>query len=101
MVLAGSIKVITEHCFTHNIKALHLLISDFFNFPIVILWELMTPVCSQFGPKGHEWQDLCRVPLLNMQASSLVVSEMTIFLCFPIISLWKVMSSPRRGLRLR
>ena len=35
----------------------------FYVFPIVILWELMTLRCSQFGPQGHDLQDLCRVPL--------------------------------------
>ena len=56
---------VTKHCYTQNIKALHLLVSAkiFLNFPIVILWELMSPGCSQFGPQGHNWQDLCRVPL--------------------------------------
>ena len=51
---------------TQNIKALRLLVSEkkfFFNFPIVILWELMTTGYSQFGPQGHDLQDLCRVPL--------------------------------------
>ena len=41
--LAGSIKGITKHCYTQNIKALG--DEDFFMFffPIVSLWELMTP----------------------------------------------------------
>ena len=31
------------HCYTQNIKkALRLLVSDFCNFPIVILWKLTT-----------------------------------------------------------
>ena len=52
---------------------------------IASLWELMTPGCRRFGPLGHDWQDLCRVPLnivtmiLNIQASGLVVSVKKIF----------------------
>ena len=34
---------------------------DFF-FPIISLWELITP--GQFGPQGLDWQDLCSKPLL-------------------------------------
>ena len=37
----------------------------FMFFPNVSLWELMTPACSEFGPHGHDWQDLCR-PSLNI-----------------------------------
>ena len=65
--LAESIKGITKHCYTQHIKNLNLLVSEkkifFFNFPIVILWELMTPGCIRFGPYGYDWQNLCRVPL--------------------------------------
>ena len=32
-------------------------------FPIISLWELITPGCGQFGPQGHGWQDLCSRPL--------------------------------------
>ena len=44
--LAGFIKGITKHCCTQNIKALGLMVSEkeiFYVFPIVSLWELMTP----------------------------------------------------------
>ena len=34
----------------------------FLVFPIISLWELMTPGRGQFGPQGHGWQDLCRRP---------------------------------------
>ena len=27
-------------------------------FPIISLWELMTPGHDQFGPQGYRWQDL-------------------------------------------
>ena len=44
--LAGFIKTVTKHCFTQNIKALGLMVSEkkiFYVFPIVSLWEIMTP----------------------------------------------------------
>ena len=49
----------TNYCYTQNIKALDLMVSEkkiFLRFPIVSLREMMTP--------GHDWQDLCRVPLI-------------------------------------
>ena len=54
----------------------------------------MTPGCSQFGPQGHHWQDLCRVPLkhcykLNVQALGMVVSEENIFSCYSYYSCYK------------
>ena len=36
---------------------------DFLSFPIVSLWELMTPGHGQFESQGLDWQDLCRGPL--------------------------------------
>ena len=56
---------ITNHSYTQNKKALGLMVSEkkiFHVFPIS-MWELMPPGCSQFGTQGHDWQDLCRVPL--------------------------------------
>ena len=36
----------------------------FYVFPIVSLWELMTPRGGAiFDPQGHDWQDLYRGPL--------------------------------------
>ena len=65
--LAGIIKGLTKHCFTQNIKALGLMVSEkkiFLRFfPIISLWRPMTPGRGQFRPQGHDWQDLCRVPL--------------------------------------
>ena len=49
---------------------------------------MMTPPGrGQFRPQGHNWQDLCRVPLnicytLNIQALGLVVLQKKIFKCF-------------------
>ena len=44
--LEGFIKEITKHCYTQNMKTLGLMVSEekiFYVFPIVSLWELMTP----------------------------------------------------------
>ena len=45
--LAGFIKRTTIHCYTQNRKALCLVVSEkkifFYVFPIVSLWELLTP----------------------------------------------------------
>ena len=45
--LAGIIKGLTKHCFTQNIKALGLMVSEkkifFYIFPIISLWRPMTP----------------------------------------------------------
>ena len=59
----GARKRTTIHCYTQNIKALGLVVSEkkiFLNvFPIVSLWELMTPGAGPFlTPYGHDWQDL-------------------------------------------
>ena len=62
--LAGIIKGLTKHCFTQNIKALGLMVSEkkiFFTFfPIISPWRQMTPPPGrgQLGPQGHDWQDL-------------------------------------------
>ena len=56
----------TNYCYTQNIKALDLMVSEkkiFLHFPIVSLREMMTPGGSQFRPQGYDWQDLCRLPL--------------------------------------
>ena len=44
----------------------------------------MAPGCSQFGPQGHDWQDVCRVPLniLNKQALGFVVFRVEYFFHF-------------------
>ena len=60
--LAGIIKGLTKHCFTQNIKALGLMVSEkkiFITFfPIVSLWRPITPPGrGQLGPQGHDWQD--------------------------------------------
>ena len=37
----------------------------FYVCSIVSLWELMTPGGAISDPKGHAWQDLCKVPHNN------------------------------------
>ena len=60
--LAGIIKGLTIHCFTQNIKALGLMISEkkiFLRFSYNKSMEANDPPGhSQIGPKGHDWQDL-------------------------------------------
>ena len=55
--LAGIIKGLTKHCFTQNIKALGLMVSEkkiFFTcFPIISLWRPMTPPrVANLDPRG-------------------------------------------------
>ena len=50
-----------------RVQALGLVVSDkeiILRFPIVSLWEMMTPGLGQFRPQGHDWEDLCWVPLI-------------------------------------
>ena len=59
--LAGIIKGLTKHCFTQNIKALGLMVSEkkicLRFLPITSLWRPMTLGRGQLGPQGHDWQD--------------------------------------------
>ena len=53
--LAGFIKRTTIHCYCHNMKALGLVVLEkkiFYVFPIVGLWELMTPGAGPFLAPG-------------------------------------------------
>ena len=55
--LAGIIKGLTKHCFTQNINALGLMVSEknfFFTFfPIISLWRPMTPQdVANLDPRG-------------------------------------------------
>ena len=53
--LAGFIKRNTRHCYKQNMKALGLVVSErrfFYVFPIVSLWELMTPGAGPFLSPG-------------------------------------------------
>ena len=60
--LAGIIKGVTKHCFTQNIKALGLMVSEkkifIMSFPIVSMEANNPPGRGQLGPQGHDWQDL-------------------------------------------
>ena len=59
--LAGIIKELSKHCFTQNIKALGLMVSeeDFFTFfPLISLWRPMTPRgVANLDPRGM----ICRI----------------------------------------
>ena len=60
------LKGITKHCYTQNIKALGLMVSEkniYLWFSYCTSFGANDPGCSQFGPQGHDWQDLCSVPL--------------------------------------
>ena len=85
--LAGFMKRTTKHCYTQNMKALGFLVSEkknFFVFPIVSLWELMTPGAGSFltpGPwlAGFMKRTIKYCYTQNMKALGLVVSEKKIF----------------------
>ena len=60
--LAGITKRLTKHCFTQNIKALGLMVSEkkiFLHFSYYKSMETNDPPGpGQLGTQGHEWQDL-------------------------------------------
>ena len=59
--LAGFIKGLTKHCFTQNIKALGLMVSEkiFYVFSYYKSIEANDPLGrGQLGPQRHDWQDL-------------------------------------------
>ena len=62
--LAGIIKGLTKHCFTQNINALGLMVSEqkiFFTFFFSNYksMEANDPQGrGQLGPQGHDWKDL-------------------------------------------
>ena len=88
--LAGFIERTTIHCYTQNIKALGLVVSEkkiFYVLPIVCLWELMTPRAGPFLTPGARLAGFIKRTttncyIQNMKALGLVVSEKKIFLCF-------------------
>ena len=66
--LAGFIKGLTKHCFTQNIKALGLMVSEkkifFYVFSYYKSMEANDPPGSgQLGPQRDDWLDLLGVPL--------------------------------------
>ena len=67
----------------------------FYVFPIICLWELMTPGVGPFLTPGA-WlagfikRTTTHCYIQNMKALSLVVSEKEIALCFPIVSPWEL-----------
>ena len=60
--LAGIIKELIKHCFTQNIKALGLMVSEkkiFYAFSYSKFMKANDPKGrGQLGPQGHDWQDL-------------------------------------------
>ena len=113
--LAGLVKKRTIYCYTQNMKALGLVVSekiylffpnvsllDFLLFFVSIkgLCELMTPWVEPFLPQGHDLQDLYKAPhkccIPNIEALGQVVSE-KIFSCISIISQWQIMTPPGRA----
>ena len=91
-LLAGFIKRTTIHCYTQNMKALGLMVLEkkiFYVFPIVSLWELMTPWGGAiFDPRGMVGRIIKRTTIhcyiQNMKALGLVVSDKKIFSTFPM-----------------
>ena len=62
--LTGIIKGLTKHCFTQNIKALGLMVSEktFYGFSYYKSMEANDPLGrGQLGPQGHDWQVLLNV----------------------------------------
>ena len=86
------IKRTTIHCYTQNKTSLGLVVSEkeffFYVFPIVSLWETMTPVAGPFLTPGA-WLAGCikrtttHCYMQNMKGLGLVVSEKKIFYVFP------------------
>ena len=60
--LAGIIKGLIKHCFTQNIKALGLMVSEKKIFYVFSNYKYMEandpPGHGQLEPQGHDWQDL-------------------------------------------
>ena len=82
--LPGFIKRNTIHSSTQNMKALGHVVSEkkiFYVFPIVSLWELLTPWGGAILTPRHDSQDLCKAPNNNAAYQILVVSEKKIFTC--------------------
>ena len=53
--LAGFIKRTTKHCYTQNMKALGLVVSEKNIFHV---FPMTSPGRGPYGPQGHGWQDL-------------------------------------------
>ena len=66
--LSGFIKRITEHCYTKNINALGLMVSEkkaCVCFPIVSIWELMTPRVEK-NKINHTLKIRCSLTFFHM-----------------------------------
>ena len=89
--LAGFIKRTTIHCYTQNMKALGLVVSEkniFLCFPIVSLWKIMTPGAGPFltprGMVGRIYkEDHCILLHTKFESSEPCgFGERDFFLCF-------------------
>ena len=85
--LAGFIKRTTIHCYTQNMKALDLVVSEkiFYVFLIVSLWEIMTPGAGPFLTRrawlaGFIKRTTTHCYIQNMKALDNVISEKS-FVC--------------------
>ena len=91
--LAGFIKRTTKHCYTQNMKALGLVVSEknffFIYFPKDAPWAgpVWTPGARLAGFMKRTTRH-CYTQ--NMRGLGLVVSEKKIFICFSIVSLWEL-----------
>ena len=54
-MVGGFIKRITKHCYTQNMKALGLVVSE---KKIFLYFPKDAPGRGPYGPQGHGWQDL-------------------------------------------
>ena len=90
--LAGFIKRTIIHCFTQNMKARGLVVSEkkifFYVFPIVSLWEIMTHGAGPFLTPGAQFAGFIKRTTIhcytqNRKALCLVVSKKKIFYVFP------------------
>ena len=90
--LAGFIKRTTKHCYTQNMKALGLVVSEkkiFLYFPKDApgAGPVWTPGARLAGFMKRTTRH-CYTQ--NMRSLGLVVSEKKIFICFSIVSLWEL-----------
>ena len=82
-----------------KIQALGIVVSEeeiILRFPIVSLWEMMTPGLGKFRPQGYDWKDLCWLSLIiaTHKILKLLTSwfQRRFFLRFPIVSLREMMT---------
>ena len=99
--LARFIKRTTIHCYTQNMKALGLVVSEIFLcFSVVCLWELMTPRAGPFSTLGA-WlagflkRTSTHCYIQNKKALGLVVLEKIFFYVFSMTPPGRALMDPR------